>query len=52
MRIYDLGEIETMEGIEAFIVDLDVIQMRKEAGVDTNRWGVISAIGDHHISSG
>tara|TARA_B100000780_G_scaffold251548_1_gene198250 strand:+ start:201 stop:452 length:252 start_codon:yes stop_codon:yes gene_type:complete len=33
MRIYDLGEAETMEGIEAFVTDLDVIQMRKQAGV-------------------
>jgi hypothetical protein len=48
-RIYDLGEAQTMEGVEAFISDPDVIRMRVEAGVDTDSQEVINAIGDHHI---
>jgi hypothetical protein len=48
-RIYDLGEAETMEGVEAFISDPDVIRMRKDAGVDTESQEVINAIGGHHI---
>jgi hypothetical protein len=48
-RIYDLGEAETMEGVEAFISDPDVIRMRKEAGVDTESQEVINTIGGHHI---
>jgi len=28
-KIYDLGEAETMEGVEAFVSDPDVIRMRK-----------------------
>jgi hypothetical protein len=48
-KIYDLGEAKTMEGIEAFVSDPDVIRMRKEAGVDTDSQEVISSIGDFHI---
>ena len=48
-KIYDLGEAETMEGVEAFVSDPDVIRMRKEAGVDTDSQEVISSIGDFHI---
>ena len=48
-RIYDLGEAETMEGVEAFVSDPDVIRMRKEAGVDTDSQEVINSIGDFHI---
>jgi hypothetical protein len=48
-RIYDLGEAKTMEGVEAFISDPDVIRMRVEAGVDTDSQEVINSIGDHHI---
>ena len=48
-KIYDLGETETMEGVEAFVSDPDVIRMRKEAGVDTDSQEVINSIGDYHI---
>ena len=48
-RIYDLGEAKTMEGVEVFISDPDVIRMRVEAGVDTDSQEVINSIGDHHI---
>ena len=48
-RIYDLGEAETMEGIEAFISDPEVIRMRKEAGVDTDSQEVVSAVSEYHI---
>ena len=48
-RIYDLGEAETMEGVEAFVSDPDVIRMRKEAGVYTDSQEVINSIGDFHI---
>ena len=48
-RIYDLGEAQTMEGVEAFVSDPDVIRMRSEAGVDTDSQEVINSIGDHHI---
>ena len=48
-RIYDLGEAQTMKGVEAFISDPDIIRMRSEAGVDTDSQEVINSIGDHHI---
>ena len=48
-RIYDLGEAETMEGIEAFISDPEVIRMRQEAGVDTDSQEVINAVSEYHI---
>ena len=48
-RIYDLGEAETMEGIEAFISDPEVIRMRKEAGVDTDSQEVVSTVSEYHI---
>ena len=48
-KIYDLGEAETMEGVEAFVSYPDVIRMRKEAGVDTDSQEVINSIGDFHI---
>ncbi|HIM19149.1 MAG TPA: hypothetical protein EYM28_00965 [Rhodospirillales bacterium] len=48
-RIYDMGEAETMEGIEAFISDPEVIRMRKEAGVDTDSQEVVSAVSEYHI---
>ena len=47
-RIYDLGEAETMEGIEAFISDPEVIRMRQEAGVDTDSQEVVSAVSEYH----
>ena len=48
-RIYDLGEAETMEGVEAFISDPEVIRMRQEAGVDTDSQDVVSAVSEYHI---
>ena len=48
-RIYDMGEAETMEGIEAFISDPEVIRMRQEAGVDTDSQEVVSAVSEYHI---
>jgi hypothetical protein len=48
-RIYDLGEAETMEGIEAFISDPEVTRMRKEAGVDTDSQEVVSTVSEYHI---
>ena len=48
-RIYDLGEAETMEGIEAFISDTEVIRMRQEVGVDTDSQEVVSAVSEYHI---
>ena len=48
-RIYDLGEAESMEGIEAFMSDPDVIRMRTEAGVDIDSQEVVSSVGEYHI---
>ena len=47
--IYDVGEAQTMEGVEAFVSDPDVIRMRKEAGVDVDSQEVISAVGDFKV---
>ena len=48
-RGYDLGEAETMAGVEAFVTDPEVMQMRREAGVLLETHEVITAIGDYHI---
>ena len=48
-RIYDIAEAETMEGVEAFMSDPEVIRMRQEAGVDTESQEVISAVNEYHI---
>ena len=48
-RIYDLGEAATMEGIEAFVSDPEVIQLRADAGVDTDSQEVIAPVGKYHI---
>ena len=48
-RIYDLGEAETMEGVEAFVSDPEVIRMRADAGVDTESQEVIAPVGKYHI---
>ena len=47
--IYDVGEAETMEGVEAFISDPEVIKMRVNAGVDVESQEVVSAVGDLKI---
>ena len=48
-RVYDLGEAENMAGVEAFVTDPEVMQMRREAGVLLETHEVITAIGDYHI---
>jgi hypothetical protein len=48
-RIYDIAEAETMEGVEAFMSDPEVIRMRQEAGVDTDSQEVINAVSEYHI---
>ena len=50
-RIYDIAEAETMEGVEAFMSDPEVIRMRQEAGVDTDSQEVINAVSEYHILS-
>jgi len=47
--IYDVGEAETMEGVQAFVSDPEVIKMRVDAGVDVESQEVISAVGDFKI---
>ena len=48
-KIYDLSEAETMEGIEAFVSDPDVLRMRKQAGIDTDSQELINSINNYHI---
>ncbi len=48
-RIYDIAEAETMEGVEAFLSDPEVIRMRQEAGVDTDSQEVINAVSEYRI---
>ena len=48
-RIYDIAEAETMEGVEAFLSDPEVIRMRQEAGVDTDSQEVINLVSEYHI---
>ena len=47
--IYDVGEAKTMEGVEAFVSDPEVIKMRVDAGVDVESQEVVSAVGDFKI---
>ena len=47
--IYDVGEAKTMEGVEAFVSDPEVIKMRVDAGVDVASQEVVSAVGDFKI---
>ena len=47
--IYDVGEAATMEGVEAFLSDPKVRQMRIDAGVDINSQEVISAVGKFNV---
>ncbi len=47
--IYDVGEAETMEGVEAFVSDTEVIKMRVDAEVDVDSQEVVSAVGDFKI---
>ena len=47
--IYDVGEAETMEGVQAFVSDPKVMKMRADAGVDVESQEVISAVGDFKI---
>ena len=48
-RIYDIAEAETMEGVEAFMSDPEVIRMRQDAGVDTDSQEVVSTVSQYHI---
>ena len=48
-RVYDLGEAETMAGVEAFVTDPEVMQMRRDAGVILETHEVITAISEYHI---
>ena len=48
-RIYDIAEAESMESVGAFMSDPEVIQMRQEAGVDTDSQEVINAVSEYHI---
>ena len=48
-RVYDLGEAETMAGVEAFVTDPEVMQMRRDAGVILESHEVITAISEYHI---
>ena len=47
--IYDVGETETMEGVEDFVSDPEEIKMHAEAGVDVESQEVVSAVGDFKI---
>ena len=47
--IYDVGEAATMEGVEAFLSDPEVRQMRVDAGVDIDSQEVISAVGKFNV---
>ena len=47
--IYDIGEAQTIEGVEAFVSDPEVIKMRVDAGVDVESQEVVSAVGDFKI---
>ena len=48
-RAYNPGEAETMEEVEAFVIDTKVMQMRREAGVIMESHEVITAISEYHI---
>ena len=47
-RIYDIAEAETMEGVEAFMSDPEVIRMRQAAGVNTDSQEEVSTISEYH----
>ena len=47
--IYDVGEAATMEGVQAFLSDPEVRQMRIEAGVDIDSQEVISAVSKFNV---
>ena len=47
--ICDVGEAATMEGVEAFLSDPEVRQMRIDAGVDIDSQEVISAVGKFKV---
>ena len=48
-RIYDIAEAETIEGVEAFMSDPEVIRMRQAAGVNTDSQEEVSTISEYHI---
>ena len=47
-RIYDTAEAETIEGVEAFMSDPEVIRMRQAAGVNTDSQEEVSTISEYH----
>ena len=47
--IYDVGEAQSMEGVEAFVSDPEVRKMRADAGVDIDSQEVISGVGDFKV---
>ena len=47
-RIYDIAEAETIEGVEAFMSDPEVIRMRQAAGVNTDSQEEVSTISEYH----
>ena len=47
--IYDVGEAQSMEGVEAFMSDPEVRKMRTDAGVDIESQEVISAVTDFKV---
>ncbi len=49
MRFLTTFKKTTMEGVEAFMSDPEVIRMRQEAGVDTDSQEVVSAVSEYHI---
>jgi len=48
-RIYDIAEAETIEGVEAFMSDPEVIRMRQAAGVNTDSQEEVSTVSEYHI---
>ena len=47
--IYDVGEAQSMEGVEAFVSDPEVRKMRADAGVDIDSQEVIAGVGDFKV---
>ena len=48
-RVWDMGEANNSDLVTDFLNDQEVINMRKEAGVDLDSSEVLSMIGKHKI---
>ena len=48
-RVWDMGEANNADLVTDFLNDQEVINMRKEAGVDLDSSEVLSMIGKHKI---